>query len=176
MVSAGNEWMKYVAVEEYKSGDNYLSMTLDVKHNWKAKILSRTWTYFKDSFVKDSLVHITLKTFLSTFEATISSCTHIQKSTGFLFSKESTILNTFFFQISIERNVFTSLKFTKLYIYTSMATLPAITLFPCVPRPCLHCLPLQSRAALKPVMSHYRMWFIHMNHARRAAQLPLFSL
>lgn len=61
VVSAGNEWMKYVVAEEYKSGANYLSMTLDVKHNWKAKTLSRTWTYFRESFVKGILAYITLK-------------------------------------------------------------------------------------------------------------------
>lgn len=60
MASAGTEWMEHLLdCGGSESQANYLSMTLDVKHNWKAEILHRTQMYFKDSFVKGILRYIT---------------------------------------------------------------------------------------------------------------------
>lgn len=130
MASAGIEWMENLLdCGGSESWANYL--TLEVKHNWKAEILRSTQTYFKDSFVMGILRYTTYIIIEQCFQKTILPWTHTEKSTGFPFSWANTTFTTSLSQNSIERNIYTILKFTK--IYTSWPLYQLCLPFPAAP-------------------------------------------
>lgn len=126
MASAGIAWMEHLLdCAASDSRANYLSMTLDVKHNWKAEILCRTQTYFKDSFVRGILRYITyiIQKWRGVFKK-LSYHGLTERNQLDSLSHEQILLSLLFYlKVVLKETSILFFKFTKIYIKAPLAAL-----------------------------------------------------